>query len=122
MLLNLRLRTARMLLALAAVLGSLWAGGITAPAVGDPAGSLTAGHARAAVEAAVLRDRVPSLRPPLDRPGPWGAALLIGAAAAALAGALRWRAVQVRHHLAGVRSLAAAASLGARSPPRLQPA
>jgi hypothetical protein len=109
-----------MLLALVAVLGSLWTGGVAASAVGDPAARLTAGHARAAVEAAVLRDRLPALRPPLDRPGPWGAALLLGVAAA-LAGAFRWRAVQVRHRLAGVRSPGAAASLGARSPPHLQP-
>jgi hypothetical protein len=117
-----RLRTARMLLALVALLGSLWVGGVTSSTVGDPAGQLTAGRAPAAVEAAVLRDRLPALRPPLDRPGPWGTALLVGVAATALAGAFRWRAGEVRHRLAGVRSLATPASLGARSPPRLQPA
>jgi hypothetical protein len=116
-----RLRTARLLLALVAVLGSLWTGGVAASAVGDPAARLTTGHARAAVEAAVLRDRLPALRPPLDRPGPWGAALLLGVASA-LAGALRCRAARVRHRLAGVRLLAAAAAPGARSPPHLQPA
>jgi hypothetical protein len=115
-----RLRTARVLLALVAVLGSLWTGGLAASAAGDSAAGLTAGHARAAVEAAALRDRLPALRPPLDRPGPWGAALLLGVAAA-LAGAFRWRAAEVRHRLAGVHPLAAAASLGARSPPCLQP-
>jgi hypothetical protein len=121
MLMNRPLRTARMLLALVALLGSLWTGDVASSAVGDPAGRLTAGHARAAVEAAVLRDRLPALRPPLDRPGPWGAALLLGVAAA-LAGAFRWRALEVRHRQAGVHSPVAATSLGARSPPRLQPA
>jgi hypothetical protein len=121
MLTSRQLPTARGLLALVALLGSLWTGGVAAPPDGGPAGSLAAAHERSAVEAA-LRDRAPALRPPLDRPGPWGAMLLLGAAAAAPTVAFAWRAAEVRHRQAGARSRVAAASLGARSPPRLQPA
>lgn len=110
--------TARTLLALAVVLGSLWAGGVAASAVGDPAGGLTGGRPRAAVEAAVLRDR--ALGPASERPGPRGHPLLV-TLVAALAVA-RWRAVGVRLHPAAGRPPVRSAPLGARSPPHLQPA
>jgi hypothetical protein len=113
--------TARVLLALALLLGSVWVGDAAASAAGDPAGRLADGRSRAAVEAAVLRDRAPALRPAPERPGPPGPALLV-TLVAALAGVTGWRAVGVRLHPAGGHQPVRAASLGARSPPHLQPA
>jgi hypothetical protein len=112
---------ARILLALALLLGSLWVGDLAASAAGGPAGRLTDGRSRAAVEAAVLRDHASAVRAATERPGPRGWPLP-AALAAALAVVARWRAVGVRLPPAGGHAPLRDASLGARSPPHLQPA
>jgi hypothetical protein len=113
----------RVLLALAVVLGSLWVGGPAArPA--DTADRLAAIHTQPGFEPAVLRDRAPALRPSVGRSDPSGRSvpLLLGMLVAALAVAGGMRVGRSRPGMARTRSLARSTSLGARSPPSLQPA
>lgn len=52
----------RVLLVLAVVLGSLWAGGWAAPTAADAPDRLAASRAQLGGEPATLRDRTPALR------------------------------------------------------------
>ena len=113
----------RVLLALAVVLGSLWVGGLAARPADTPDG-LAAIHTQPGIEPAVLRDRAPALRPPVDRSDPSGRLLpaLLGMLAAALAAAGGMRSGRSRPGMARVRSLARATRLEPRGPPSFQPA
>jgi hypothetical protein len=106
------------------LLGPLWAGGMTAPATGGPAGQLTAGASPPGVEAAALPDRVPALRPSAERPDPGKRLLplLLGLLAASLTVARDLPARRRRSGRAPARSPVLAAPRGPRAPPRLQPA
>jgi hypothetical protein len=109
---------------LAVLCGSLWAGGLAAPAAGGPAGQLTAGASLLGIEPAALPDRVPALRPAPERPGPDGRLLplLLGLLTASLAVTPGADARRRRSSLALARSLASSTPRGPRAPPRLQPA
>ena len=121
---NLRRHTTTGLVVLAVLLGSLWAGGGTAPAIGGPAGQLTAPASLPGIEAASLPDRVPALRPSAERPDPGKRLLplLLGLVAASLTVAHGAPARRRRSARAPARSPVLAAPSGPRAPPRLQPA
>jgi hypothetical protein len=112
------------LVVLAVLLGSLWAGGLAAPAAGDPATQLTASASLPGLEPAVPPDRAPALRPPAERPNPGGrlVPLLLGMLVAWVTVAFGVRAGRPRPGSARARSLHPAAPHGARAPPHLQPA
>jgi hypothetical protein len=113
----------RVLLALAVVLGSLWVGGLAArPA--DTADRLAAIHTQPGFEPAVLRDRVPALRPPVGRSDPSGRLVppLLAVLAAALAVVGGMRVGRSRPGMARARLLARSIQLEPRAPPSLQPA
>jgi hypothetical protein len=114
----------RVFLVLAMVLASLWAGGLASSAVGRSADQLAASHAGAGVEAAAPRDRVPALRPPVQRPIQGGrlVPLLFGMLASAVAVAYGVGAGRLRSGLSRARSLVQLAQGAARAPPFLQPA
>ena len=113
----------RALLVFAVLLGSLWVGGLAARAT-DAADRLAAFHTRPGVEPAVLGDRGPALRPPVDRPDPGGQLLpvLVGMLVAALVAAGGPRAGRSQPGLVRARSLAGSIRLEPRAPPSLQPA
>ena len=112
------------LVVLAVLLGSLWAGGGTAPATGGPAGQLTAAASLPGIEAAALPDRVPALRPWAERPDPGQRLLplLLGLLAASLPVAHGVPGRRRRSGRAPARSPVLAIPSGPRAPPRLQPA
>ena len=112
-----------MLLVLAVVLGSLWAGGLAARAA-DPADQLTAIHTQPGAEPAILGDRAPVLRPPVGRSGPGGrlVPLLLGLLAASVVAGYGVPARRPRSSSAPTRSLVLSAPRGPRAPPRLQTA
>jgi hypothetical protein len=116
----------RVLLVLAVALASLWVGGLAAGGLdaGDPAAQLAAGRSLPGIDAVVAPQRLPSLRPASERPEPAGrqVPLPLGPLAVALALAYQARAGERRPGIARARSLAPAATRGARAPPRLQPA
>jgi hypothetical protein len=114
----------RVFLVLAMVLASLWAGGLASSAAGRSADQLAASRAGPGVEAAAPRDRVPALRPPVQRPIQSGrlVPLLLGMLATALAVAYGVGAGRLRSGLARARSLVQLAQGAARAPPFLQPA
>ena len=99
--------TTRAFLVLAMVLASLWAGGLAASAAGNAAGPAGRGRSLPGIEAAALRDRVPALRPPAERPSQSGrlVPLLLGMLAAALAVVFGVGAGRRRSGLAPGRSL-----------------
>jgi hypothetical protein len=114
----------RMFLVLAMVLASLWAGGLASSTAGRSADQLAASRAVPGVEAAAPRDRVPALRPPVQRPIQSGrlVPLLLGMLATTLAVAYGVGAGRLRSGLARARSLVQLAQGAARAPPFLQPA
>ena len=87
-----------MLLVMAVLLGSPWAGGLATTAGDSAAAQLTAGRLLLSLEPAV-RDRLPALRPSAERPSSAGRpGSLLGLLVAALAAAFARRA---RHHASG---------------------
>ena len=121
---NRRQRATRVVLVLAVLFGSVWAGGLVASTTGDAAGQLATSGAHAGIQPAAMRDRALVLRPPVERPGPQGRLLplLLGALAAALMAAHRLLAGWVRPGLARGRTLVRSSPLAARAPPHLQSA
>jgi hypothetical protein len=113
----------RVLLALAVVLGSLWAGGLAARPTGT-ADQLAAIQTQPGIQPATLGDRTPALRPPVGRSDPTSrlVPVLLGmlVAAPAVAGAMRAR--RRRSDRARVGALVWSTRREARAPPRLQPA
>jgi hypothetical protein len=121
---NQQRRAATGLVVLAVLLGSLWAGGLAAPATGDAADQLAASRSLLGLEPAAPPDRGPALRPSAERPDPGGrllpllAGLLAGSLMVAAAAPARRR----RSGRVAVRSPVGPAPGGPRAPPRLQPA
>jgi hypothetical protein len=117
-------QTTRVLLVLAVMLASVWTGVLAAPAAGHPTIHLTASRPLPGIEPAILGDRLPALRPPVERPGPSGrlVPVLLGMLVAALAVAYGVCARRPRSGLARARSLVQFTQLEARAPPPLQPA
>jgi hypothetical protein len=113
----------RAFLVLAMVLASLWAGGLASSAAGDAADQLAASRALPGLEPAAPRDRVPALRPPVQRPAqsvrlvPVLLGILAACAVACGVGAGR-----LRSGVARAGSLVQLAQGAARAPPFLQPA
>jgi hypothetical protein len=114
----------RVLLVLAVVLGSLWAGGLAAPTAADAPDRLAASRAELGGEPATLRGRTPALRATVDPPSQNGhlVPLLLGLVVAAVAVAAGPCPGRRRSGAAPPRSLLLSAPRGARAPPRLQPA
>jgi hypothetical protein len=114
----------RAFLVLAMVLASLWAGGLASSAAGDAADQLAASRALPGLEPAAPRDRVPALRPPVQRPAQSGrlVPVLLGILAAACAVASGVGAGRLRSGVARAGSLVQLAQGEARAPPFLQPA
>jgi hypothetical protein len=115
----------RAFLVLAMALGSLWAGGWLASAgAANPADQLTDGRSLPGVAPAALRDRIPALRPPVQRSRQSArlVPLLVGMVAAACSVGYGVDAARRRSRLAMARSLAQLTQLEARAPPSLQPA
>jgi hypothetical protein len=110
--------------ALAVLLGSLWAGGLDPSATGDPTAQLSVTRPMPGIEAAVLPDRAPALRPSAERPDPAGRLLplLVGLLLAAFAATFGLAARWLRSEGAAVGSLAWSSHREARAPPHLQPA
>jgi hypothetical protein len=120
---NRRQQATRVLVVLAVLLGSLWAGGLVAAAAGSPA-ELAARQPQLGIQPAALRDRPLVVRSSVERPGPQGrlVPLLLGALAAALVAARGLLAGWLRPGLARGWSLVGSALLAARAPPHLQSA
>jgi hypothetical protein len=118
-----RQQATRVLLVLAVLLVSVWTASIAAPAAGHSTTHLTASHPLSGIEPAILRDRLPALRPPVERSGPTGRLLpvLLAVLVAALAVAYGYPG-QSRSGLAGAKSLVRSIPGEARAPPHLQPA
>jgi hypothetical protein len=114
----------RAFLVLAMVLASLWAGGLASSAAGDAADQLAASRALPGLEPAAPRDRVPALRPPVQRPAQSGrlVPVLLGILGAACAVASGVGAGRLRSGVARAGSLVQLAHGEARAPPSLQPA
>ena len=114
----------RVFLVFAIVLVSLWVGGLASSAVGNSADQLATSRSLPGVEPAALRDRVPALRPPVERPSQSGrlVPVLLGMLVAALAVACGPHARRLWSSPARARSLVRATARGARAPPSLQPA
>jgi hypothetical protein len=119
-----RQQATRVLLVLAMVLASVWTGRLAASAADHPTNHLTASRPLPGIDAAILRDRLPALRPPVERPSQSRrlVPVLPGMLAAALAVAYGRYARRVRSGWARVRSLVRCTLLEARAPPLLQPA
>ena len=113
-----------MLLVLAVVLASLWAAGLAGTSVGDPANQSLTDRSLPGISSAVLPDRAPSLRPPVERLNPLGRSvpLLLGLLAASVVAAYGVPARRRRSRSAPARSLVLSAPRGPRAPPRLQTA
>jgi hypothetical protein len=112
------------LVVLAALLGTLWAGGLAARPTDDPADRLTTSRPLPGFEPAVPPQGAPALRPLAERPDPGDrlVPLLLGLLAAAVAAG---RGPHARRRLstrAQGRSLVRSTDLQARAPPSLQPA
>jgi hypothetical protein len=114
----------RMLLVLVVLLASAWTGGAAAPAAGQPVSHLTASHVLPGIEPAVLRDRLPALRPPVDRPSQSGRPMpvLLGMLVVAFAVGCGVRRGRTRPGAARAWSLVQLTQLEARAPPSLQSA
>ena len=112
------------LVVLAALLGTLWAGGLAAPASGEQATQLTGGATLPWIEPAVPPDRVPALRPSAERPDPGGrlTPLLLGLLVASVTVAYGVRPGRLRSSSARARPPTPPAPVGGRAPPHLQPA
>jgi hypothetical protein len=120
---NRRQQATRVLLVLAVLLASVWTASLAAPA-GHPTNHLTDSRPLLGIEPAILRDRLPMVRPLVERPGQSGrlVPVLLGMLAAALAVGYRVAARRPRSGLAPARSLIQSTQLEARAPPFLQPA
>ena len=114
----------RAFLVLAMVLASLWAGGLASSAAGEVADQLAASRALPGVEPAAPRDRVPALRPPVQRPAQSGrlVPVLLGILGAACAVVYGVGAGRLRSGVARAGSLVQLGQGEARAPPVLQPA
>ena len=114
----------RAFLVLAMVLASLWVGGLVSSAAGNSADRLAAGRSLPGVEPAAPPERVPALRPPVQRSIQSGrlAPVLLGMLAAAFAVVHGVGAERLRAGLAAARSLVQLTQLEARAPPSLQSA
>jgi hypothetical protein len=114
----------RVFLVLAIVLVSLWAGGLASSAVGNSADQLAASRSLPGVEPAAPPDRVPALRPPVERPSQSGRLIpdLVGMLAAAFAVAYGGCRGRSWSGVARAGSLVQRTPLEARAPPPLQPA
>jgi hypothetical protein len=114
----------RVLLVLAVLLVSVCMGSHAAPAAGQPINYLTASRALPGIEPAVLRDRLPALRPPVDRSGQSGrlVPVLLGMLVAALTVGYGRSARRLRSGMARAGSLVQRTQLEARAPPLLQSA
>jgi hypothetical protein len=114
----------RVLLVLAVVLASLWAGGLVASTAGDTAGRLATSRAQPAIQPAAPWDRALAVRPLAEHPGSQGrpVPLLLGALAAALAAAIRLLAGWLGPRRTRGRSLVRSSPPAARAPPHLQSA
>jgi hypothetical protein len=114
----------RAVLVLAMVLGSLWAGGPGPSAEGGPVDQLAASRALPGLEPATRTDRVPALRPPVQRPAPSARPLplVAGVLAAALTLACWLGGRRRRSGRAAARPPGQRLRLVARPPPSLQPA
>jgi hypothetical protein len=108
--------------ALATLLGSLWAG--TFAGAGTAADQLTTSRTGLGIEAVVPPDRAPALRPSAERPDPGGRVppLLLGLVLAPFAAGFRLARRRPRSDLAPVGSRAWSGHREARAPPFLQPA
>jgi hypothetical protein len=120
---NRQQQATRVLLVLAVLLASVWTASAAAPAAGHSTIHLTASHPLPGIEPAILRDRLPALRPPVERSDPTGRLLpvLLGVLVATLAVAYGC-AGQSRSGLAGAKSLVWSTPRKTRAPPHLQPA
>jgi hypothetical protein len=116
-----RAQVATGLVAVAVLLGSVWANGLGASSAGNPADQLTASRLLLGLEAAVLPDRAPALRPSVARPES-GGSMLVGMVLAALAAAVGLRPRWLWSDWALVGPLVRSTQLEARAPPHLQPA
>jgi hypothetical protein len=114
----------RAFLVLAIVLVSLWVGGLASAAAGSSADQLATSHSLPGIEPAAPPDRVPALRPPVQRPTQSGrlVPVLLGILATALTVAFGVGAGPLRSGLAAARSPVLPAPQGPRAPPLLQPA
>ena len=104
------------LVVVAVLLGSLWAGVLGASGAGNPADQLTPSRLLLGVEAAVLPDRAPALRPSAERPEA-GGSMLLGMVLGALAAAFVLRPGRLRSDLALGELLVRSTQLKARAPP-----
>jgi hypothetical protein len=97
----------RAFLVLAMVLASLWAGELVSSAAGSSADLLAASHSLPGVEPAAPPDRVPALRPPVQRSTQSGrlVPVLLGMLAAAFTVVHGVGAGRLRSGLAAARSL-----------------
>jgi hypothetical protein len=111
------------LVVLALLIGSLWASGAAAPAVGNAGDQLASSASLLGIGPLPLPDRLPALRPAAERPDPRGRLLplLLGLLAASLVVACGVGARRRRSSLGPARSPVLSASRGPRAPPRLQP-
>jgi hypothetical protein len=107
------------LVVVAVLLGSLWTGVLSASGAGSPADQVIASRLLLGVEAAVLPDRTPALRPSGERPES-GGSMLLSMVLAALAAAFALRPRRLRSDLGLVELLARSAQLEARAPPHFQ--
>jgi hypothetical protein len=110
------------LVVLAALLGTLWVGGLAARSTDDPPDQLTATRPLLGVEAAVSPHRAPALRPSAERRDPAGrlVPLLLGLLVAAVAAGHGLRARRRWATPAWAASLVRSTRLQARAPPSLQ--
>jgi hypothetical protein len=113
----------RVVLALAVVLVSLWAGSLLAPSADNLADYLATSRAQPGIQPATFRDPAPALRPTAERPEPRGRLVpLLATLAAALAGAGWGRTAVQRRGPARAGSRVWSTPREARAPPHLQPA
>jgi hypothetical protein len=111
-------RVATGLVVIAVPLGSFWASVFGVSGAGDPAEQVIASRLLLGVEAAVLPDRAPTVRPSAERPA--RGSMLLGMALAALAVAFGLRSRRLRSDAASVGPLVRSTRLEARAPPHLQ--
>ena len=111
-------------LVLAMVLAPLWAGGLVSSAAGNSADQLAASHSLPGVEPAAPPDRMPALRPPVQRSTQSGrlVPVLLGMLAAAFTVVHGVGARRLRSGLAAARSPVQLTQLEARAPRALQSA
>jgi hypothetical protein len=119
-----RQQSTRIVLVLAVLLASVWTANLAASAAGQTTSHLGASRPLAGIEPAILRDRLPVVRPSVERAGHSGRLMpaLLGVLVAAVALAVRAYARWSRAGSAPARSLPRRSRLEARAPPRLQPA